>query len=55
MEKKDMYFDVNKARIYQKYYRPSTNLWMFVKTLFGIMLIGDSPISKDYRVYKRTK
>lgn len=53
MEKGEMYFDVNKARIYKKLYRPSMNIPRFVKTLLGIFLVGDSPISRPYRTDKK--
>ncbi len=50
-----MYFDVNKARIYRKLYQPSINVLTFVKTLFGILLAGDSPISQSYRTHRKFK
>lgn len=56
MEKKEMYFDVNKARIYKDLYRPSTNLSRFFKTLLGILIHGDSSISnRSYYSSRKTK
>lgn len=48
MQKKYMY-DVNHSKIYKDLYRPSTNIFRFLKTVLSILLVGDSPISSQYR------
>jgi len=56
MKKNEMYFDVHNAKIYKDLYRPSTNISRFFKTLWGIMVVGDSPISSQkYYSNKKTR
>jgi hypothetical protein len=43
MEKNNMYFDVHKVKILKDYYRPSTNLTRFIKSLFTVVFSGQSP------------
>lgn len=47
MEKNSMYYDVNNSKIYKNLYRPSTNISRFFRVLWGILIVGDSPISKN--------
>ena len=44
MEKNNMYFDTHKAKIHKDLYRPNTNLFRFFKSLFTVVLSGQSPI-----------
>ena len=45
MEKNNMYFDTHKAKILKDLYRPSPNLARFIKSLFTVVLSGQSPVS----------
>jgi len=56
MEKNTMYYEVHKAKIYKKEYRPSTNILRFVKSLLSVILVGESPISgQSSHVIKKIK
>ena len=54
MQKDQKYYDVSKSKIYKNLYRPSTNFSRFFKVLWGILVVGDSPISKN-NYYKAKK
>jgi hypothetical protein len=47
-----MYFDTHKAKILKDLYRPSTNLSRFIKSLFTVVVSGQSPIGYS-AVHKR--
>lgn len=56
MEKNTMYFEVHKAKIYKKEYRPSGSIVRFVKSLLSVILIGESPISgQSSHIIKKIK
>ena len=56
MQKNKRYYDVNKSKIYKNLYRPSTNFSRFFKVLWGILVVGDSPISnKKYYNAKKLR
>jgi len=40
-----MYYDVHRAKIHKTIYRPSSNIIRFVKALFAVVMLGNSPIS----------
>jgi hypothetical protein len=42
-----MYYDTQKAKIFKDEYRPSTNIFRFVKTLMTVVISGRSPIGKS--------
>jgi len=44
--KNRMYFDTSKAKIYKEIYRPSTNIFHLIRTLFSVILFGQSPVAK---------
>jgi hypothetical protein len=44
MEKNNMYFDTHKAKINKDLYRPTPNLTRFIKSLFTVVLSGQSPL-----------
>ncbi|MBS1918094.1 MAG: hypothetical protein JST87_17625 [Bacteroidetes bacterium] len=46
MKKNEMYFNTHTAKIYKQSYRPSTNLYHFLKTLLCVILSGRSPMAK---------
>ena len=52
MEKNNMYYDTNKARIFKDLYRPTPNLTRFFKSLFTVVLSGQSPLGSS-AVHKR--
>lgn len=46
MEKNHMQFDTRRARICRDIYKPSPNLFRFIKSIFAVVMIGESPITK---------
>jgi len=52
MEKNNMFFDTHKAKIHRDLYRPSTNLGRFIRSLFTVVISGQSPLGRP-AVYKR--
>jgi hypothetical protein len=44
-----MYYDVHRAKINKDIYRPSTNIFRFIKSLFAVLMLGDSPMSTAKR------
>jgi hypothetical protein len=48
-----MYYDVHRAKINKGIYRPSTNIFRFVKSLLAVVMLGDSPISTTSFANKR--
>ncbi|HSC36638.1 MAG TPA: hypothetical protein VLD19_02155 [Chitinophagaceae bacterium] len=44
MEKNNMYYNVHQTMIHKKVYRPSNSLSNFVRFLWSIILVGQSPI-----------
>ena len=52
MEKNNMYFDTRTAKIHKDLYRPTPNLARFIKSLFSVVLSGQSPVSGS-AAYKR--
>jgi ubiquitin-protein ligase len=45
MERKSMYFDVNHTKICREHYRPSTSIKHLLKSVWTVLMIGDSPIN----------
>ena len=45
MQKKAMYYDVHRTKIFRDHYRPSTGLLRLVKSVWTVLIIGESPIS----------
>ena len=52
MEKNNMYYDTHKAKIFKDLYKPSPNLTRFIKSLFTVVVSGQSPLGNS-AVYKR--
>lgn len=52
MEKNNMYFDTLKVKINKDLYRPTPNLGRFIKSLFAVVLSGQSPVGAP-AAYKR--
>jgi len=46
MEKNSMHYDTQKTKISKEFYRPSTNMFKFIKSLWAVIIIGHSPIGK---------
>jgi len=44
MKKNNMYYDTQKAKIFKRYYRPSSNLTLLLKSLLSVFVSGKSPI-----------
>ncbi len=56
MQKTIMYYDTHRAKICKDIYRPSSNLLRFAKSLFAVLMIGQSPISHSptkHRLHQR--
>lgn len=53
MEKNHMQFDTRRTRICRDIYKPSPNLFRFIKSILAVVMIGESPISKPN--YSRRK
>jgi len=45
MRRNSMFYDTQRTRICKDMYRPSTNVFRFIKTLISVLVIGESPIS----------
>jgi hypothetical protein len=50
-----MYYNVHQTMIHRNVYRPSSNLSRFVKFLWSIILVGQSPIHHRPQYGKRPK
>jgi hypothetical protein len=46
MKKNNMYYDTHKAKIFKDLYKPSPNLARFIKSLFTVVLSGQSPLGR---------
>ncbi len=55
MEKNNMYFDTQKAKLYKNYYRPSFNIYRFIKSLLSVIVAGQSPLESSYYYHKKRK
>ena len=47
MEKNPMYYDTRRTKICKEMYKPSPNLFRFIKSIWAVFMIGESPISKS--------
>ena len=36
------------TKIYESYYRPSFNLWLFLKSILGVVIFGRSTVATGY-------
>lgn len=36
------------TKIYENYYRPSFNLWRFLKSILGVVIFGRSTVASSY-------
>jgi hypothetical protein len=48
-----MYYDINRAKINKRIYRPSSNLVRFLKSVLAIVVNGQSPIGTTTASRKR--
>lgn len=55
MERNPMFYDTRTTKICKNIYRPSTNLFRFIKSIFAVVMIGESPISKPAYSKRRIK
>lgn len=56
MQKNTMYYDTHRAKICKDIYRPSSNVFRFVRSLLAILMVGKSPIGTPltkYRLHQR--
>ncbi len=47
MNKNPMYYDTRRTKICKNIYKPSPNLFRFIKSIWAVFMIGESPISKS--------
>lgn len=45
MEKKSMYYDVHHTKICRDHYRPATGVKRLLKSVWAVIMIGESPIN----------
>jgi len=55
MKKERMYFDTQKAKLYRNFYRRSSNVSTFVRTLLAVIVEGHSPLGDYTRHQSRRK
>ena len=56
MQKNDMHFATQKAKIYKDNYRPSSNILRHVKSFLAVILVGQSPVSTpSYNYIRKSK
>ena len=54
MKNKEIIYAKQSAKIYSRDYKPSTNVWRFMRSIIGAWLYGSSTPT-DYAPYKRFK
>lgn len=52
MKNRNIVYAKQAAKMYSHAYKPSTNVWRFVKSIFGAWVYGSST-PHDYAPYKR--
>ena len=45
MRRTSMYYDTQRTKICKDIYRPSTNLFRFIRTVLAVLVVGESPIN----------
>ncbi|HUR11824.1 MAG TPA: hypothetical protein VM012_10670 [Flavitalea sp.] len=45
MRRNSMYFDTQRTKICKDIYRPSTNVFRFIRSVLAVLVVGESPIS----------
>lgn len=45
MKNKDIVYAKQAAKIYSGSYKPSTNVWRFMKSILGVVISGSSTVS----------
>lgn len=55
MEKTNMYYNVQQTLIHKKVYQRSSNISHFIKFLWSIVLVGQSPIGQRTNYGRRPK
>ena len=43
------------VEIYKDYYKPSFNLWRFIKSILGVLLYGSGTVAHHYVPVKKRK
>ena len=41
------------VEIYRDYYKPSFNLWRFMKSILGLLIFGSSTVANSYATTKK--
>lgn len=50
-----MYFDTQRAKVYKDTYRPSSNIYRFVKSLMAVILDGHAPSGSYLHYHKKRR
>jgi hypothetical protein len=48
MKDKKLVHAHEEAVIYREYYKPSMNLWRFVKSILGVLIFGNHNVARSY-------
>lgn len=54
MKNRDIIYAKQSAKIYSRHYKPSTNVWQFMRSILGAWVYGSSTPT-DYAPHKRFK
>ena len=52
MEKKSMYYNIDQTKICRDHYKPSIGVMKLIKSVWAVIMIGESPISQP-RIRRR--
>ncbi|MDQ3550156.1 MAG: hypothetical protein M3413_01375 [Bacteroidota bacterium] len=53
MKNRKIYHAREEVKIYENYYKPSFNLWLFFKSIFGVLLFGRSSVAHSFVPMKK--
>ena len=48
MKNRRMKHACQETKIYESYYKPSFNLWRFLKSILGVVIFGRSTVANSY-------
>jgi hypothetical protein len=55
MKNKRIAHSRREVEIYKDYYRPSFNMWRFMKSILGVLIFGSGPVAHHYVPVKKRK
>jgi hypothetical protein len=53
MKNRNIYHAREEVKIYENYYKPSFNVWLFLKSIFGVLLFGRSSVAHSFVPMKK--